>query len=145
PTRRQAGQRRTQPDSEEADHVRAQDVCERTEKGALLGQEEPFPGVRAERRVAAQEARDEEQPPQRTDLESFAQIRQHDPDRKRARDVNDERAVRELRSPALDGPGSDQIAQIRAEHRPNSYRNKLHRVSLPPQSDTPPYHEGPNG
>src|SRR5438105_14929437 len=82
-TRRQAGQRRTQPHPEEADHVRAQDIRERTEKGALLGQEEPFPGVRAERRVAAQEARDEEQPPQRTDLESFAQIRQHDPDRKR--------------------------------------------------------------
>ncbi len=127
---RQATECNAQPHTEEAKHIAAQHVRTRPKPRALLGQDEPFPGVGTEGRVAAQKPGDEEEAPQRAGLESFAQIRQDEPDRERARDVDDECAVWKVRSPALEGPDGDHITQVRAEHRPDSYRYKLHEDSL---------------
>jgi hypothetical protein len=71
--------------------------------GAVFSQGQGFPGVGAERGVAAQEAGCEEQAPQGIDLRSAAmlEVAEKQADDERAGDIDDECAIREVHTPLI--------------------------------------------
>src|SRR5437773_272761 len=90
---REACQGCAKPHADQPDRVAAEDVSPSRQPIAILDQLEDFPGVTAERRVAAEEAGDEEQSPQWAHADALSDERQHNANGKGARNVDDQRAV----------------------------------------------------
>src|SRR5579883_3676701 len=88
------------PDAQQAQQVAAQDVRPEAQEGPVLRQRQGLPGIAAEGRVAAQEASDGEQAPQRAEPRPSGGEGQQQANHERAGDVDDEGSVGELGAPS---------------------------------------------
>src|SRR5205823_8512531 len=125
---RQSGEDRAEPDAEETDDVAANYIGRRGHEVAILDQHQSLPGIAAEGGVSTQESRSEKQSPQWTDADAFADERQHDANRKCARDIDQQRAVRKVGAEAIGCPVAHHKPQVGAEHRADGNRHVLHIV-----------------